>query len=110
MKAPKPTKMYNLVYYIGKIKQETVMVNQPIALCTWKKNQIKNSSHRLGRLEIEPLETISKKSNKIENKPKTSVKKGPQQPDPYTESLNELKMHSDARRSNRTFQKIRYGK
>lgn len=44
--------LYNLEYYQGKTKTETVMFNLPIALVKWKKSVIEKTSHRLGTLKI----------------------------------------------------------
>lgn len=57
----KETPMYDLVYVVGGRVQEVVMQNKPIYLCRWKKNQIKNTSHRSGLLQ----------ERKVTNRPKT---------------------------------------
>lgn len=44
--------LYNLEYYMGKTKVETVMYNLPITLVKWKKKVLGNTSHRLGTLKI----------------------------------------------------------
>ena len=44
--------LYNLEYYVGKTKVETVMWNLPITLVKWKKKVLGNTSHRLGTLKI----------------------------------------------------------
>ena len=45
-------KLYNLEYYLGKTKIETVMFNLPIALVQWKKRVLGNTTHRLGTFKI----------------------------------------------------------
>lgn len=44
--------LYNLEYYKGKTKAETVMFNLPIALVKWKKRVLENTTHKLGTLKI----------------------------------------------------------
>ena len=44
--------LYNLEYYIGKRKVETVMFNLPIALIKWKKRVLQDSTHKQGVLKI----------------------------------------------------------
>lgn len=47
------TDQWNLVYYIGKTKQETIMWGKPYAVCKWKSNILRNSTHSMGHLKIE---------------------------------------------------------
>ena len=44
--------LYNLEYYIGKRKVETVMFNLPIALIKWKKKVLINTTHIKGKFKI----------------------------------------------------------
>lgn len=55
MKAPN-IKTFNLVYYSGDKKIETVLTNVNKALCTWKQNQLKQTTHKIGTFKIEPNE------------------------------------------------------
>jgi len=45
--------LYCLRYYSGNRLIETIMVSKPIALCKWKMNQLKSTTHRTGVLRIE---------------------------------------------------------
>ena len=44
--------LYNLEYYSGKTKLETVMYNLPIQLVKWKKRVLENTTHSKGVLKI----------------------------------------------------------
>lgn len=46
---------YSLKYYVNNVCKETVIVNAPKAVCYWKKNQIKNTTHKLGTLKVEKV-------------------------------------------------------
>lgn len=57
---PQPVEMYDLVYVVdGKVK-EVVEENKPIAVCQWRKSQIKETTHKLGLLQ----------NRKVSNRPK----------------------------------------
>lgn len=49
----KPTPLFNLVYYVGKTKMETVMWGKPKPLCIWKGKELAKTTHRYGRFEYE---------------------------------------------------------
>jgi len=43
--------MYNLAWIVdGKVK-ETILYNSPYAVCKWKANQLKNTTHKVGLLQ-----------------------------------------------------------
>ena len=43
--------LYNLVWVVdGKVK-ETILSNKPYAICKWKSNQLKNTTHKIGLLQ-----------------------------------------------------------
>jgi len=44
--------LYNLEYYSGKTKLETIMYNLPITLVKWKKRVLRNTTHKQGVLKI----------------------------------------------------------
>lgn len=44
--------LYDLEYYVGKTKLETVMYNLPITLVRWKKKVLSNTTHRTGIFKI----------------------------------------------------------
>lgn len=43
--------MYNLEYWIGINKIETILFNKPKTLCIWKRNQLKKT-HSQGQFKI----------------------------------------------------------
>lgn len=50
----KDQKLYNLIWYVYGIKKETILIGKPIALCKWKENILKVTTHKIGKFKIEP--------------------------------------------------------
>ena len=51
MSTQKLIDMYDLVYIVDGKVREVIIQNRPIEVCQWRKNQLKNSTHRLGLLQ-----------------------------------------------------------
>lgn len=49
-----PTNLYNLVYYVGSRKVETIFYKKPIAICKWKAKELKIAgTHTIGTFKYE---------------------------------------------------------
>jgi hypothetical protein len=56
LESPKQVSMWNLVYYIGSQKIETVETNKPYAVCKNSMNKkLSTSSYKQGKLKIEKV-------------------------------------------------------
>jgi len=52
----KTNNLYNLVWIVdGKLK-ETILTNKDYAICKWKANQLKNTTHKKGLLQCRKVE------------------------------------------------------
>ena len=49
----KEEKLFNLVYYNGRHKIETIMWGKPLPLVKWKAKQLKATTHSSGQFKFE---------------------------------------------------------
>jgi hypothetical protein len=57
--------LFNLVYWINGRKFETIMSNRSKSLCKWKLKQLKESTHKMGLLTVEPVIPAEKRVKTI---------------------------------------------
>lgn len=60
MRINNQTQMYNLIWIVNGIEKETVLRNKPIAICKWKANILKSTTHRTGLLQPKKVNANSK--------------------------------------------------
>lgn len=58
MKQPKPTPLYNIVWIVNGVVKETIQVNGSKALAMYKAKQLKETTHKIGLLQLRKINTI----------------------------------------------------
>lgn len=52
----KTDQMHKLVWIVNGVIKETIETNKPYAVCKWKANQLKNTTHTTGLLLVQLME------------------------------------------------------